>query len=242
MIKDSIRDANLAKKEVSRKEERRKLILEEKPSKFERITLEFNAIYNELLSNVRDRKNNEAQKKFLQLYDIYRKISKESISDKELGIIEQQLKEIAGVIPSEEPPHVALPLAIIAGVLVWALFGSSITGMASVDLDGQMQIGTGIYADSNAVFQASLSKAPSSLSVSGRAFGNKGGNAGRARIYLVDEGRELLVADKTVTNGDAFFIDECIETCRMPELGKSIVTLIIRIENAEVEIDGITYS
>lgn len=222
----------------SRNSERERIMLEEKPANFERLTVEFNAIYNSLLSNIRDRKTTQAQKKFLQLYELYRKISQEDLSDEELKILEQQLKEVSGLVPSEEPPQIALPLAIIAGVLIWALFSPSIIGMAAAG-SGGLQIGTGIFADTNSVFQVALNKAPSRVAVTGRVFGDEGG---RARIYLVDGGKELLIADERVYGGESFFLEECIYTCLLTGFDSKKITLIVRVENAAVEIDGITYN
>ena len=82
----------------SRSSERERIMLEEKPAQFERLTVEFNAIYNELLSNIRDRKTKTAQKKFIKLYSIYRKISSEDLSREELKILEQQESELAGEV------------------------------------------------------------------------------------------------------------------------------------------------
>jgi len=222
---------------TSRSSQREKAMLEEKPAKFERLTIEFNAIYNSLLSNVRDKNVKQSQQKFIQLYEIYRSISKEDLSDEELLILEQQLKEVAGLIPSQEPPKIAMPLTIIAVVMVLTLFGGSITGMVTAETT-DFQTATGIYADGNSVFQIDLGEIPSSVKITGTVLGEEGS---RARIYLVDDGKELLIADEIVNNGESFFLDECIETCFFDDFEKSTITLIVRTEDAAVEIDGISY-
>ena len=71
---------------------------EEKPTSFEKITIEFNLIYNELLATIRDRDTKAAQEKFLKLYEIYRKISSEKLTKEQKKMLEKQLKDVAVLI------------------------------------------------------------------------------------------------------------------------------------------------
>ncbi len=74
---------------------------EEKPTDFERITLEFNMVYNELLSHKRDNDTKLAQQRYLQLYNIYLKICNEGLAKTEQDIIDTKMSDASVLLDSK---------------------------------------------------------------------------------------------------------------------------------------------
>jgi len=112
------------------------IVREEKPTRFEKITLEFNVVYNELLASIRDRDTKAAQEKFMKLYSIYRKISKEKLTKAEIQALERQLMDVADLIPSEEPPMMLMPLLLLVGIItIMFFFEPAIIGLFAYEND-----------------------------------------------------------------------------------------------------------
>ncbi len=239
---------------------REKTIKEEKPTNFERVTIEFNLVYNELLASIRDRDTKAAQQKFIRLYTLYRNLSKENISKAEMQMLEKQLKDAAGMVPSEKPPRLALAILLIIGMssIFILLLDNGITGFTWYDgintgYDGINDEAAGIvntinsitdiYMDAstgkNAVYSLNLENIPASLHISGSVSSK---TAGRARIFLVNGDEYLLVADQKVIEGTVMFDYACIETCKLDNFGKKSITLVAKVDDATLNIAKIGYS
>jgi len=68
---------------------------EEKPADFERITLEYNAIYNQILALVRDRNTKPANEVYSRLCNIYLKIDADSLTKAQKEIIETRMNDVS---------------------------------------------------------------------------------------------------------------------------------------------------
>jgi hypothetical protein len=204
---------------------REKIAKEEKPTNFERVTIEFNLVYNELLASIRDRDTKASQQKFIRLYTLYRKLSKENISKAEMQMLERQLKDAAGLVPSEKPPRLALALLVIIGISsILLLLDNGITGFTGYDeinyeadeslgiINTITNINMGKSTGKNAAYSLSLESIPSSLHISGSVSST---TAGRARIFLVNGDEYLLVTDQKVIEGTVVFDYACVETCKL---------------------------
>jgi len=228
---------------------REKTIKEEKPTNFEKVTIEFNIVYNELLASIRDRDTRAAQEKFIRLYSIYRKLSKKNISKSEMQAVEKQLKDAAGLVPSEKPPRLALAILFAIGISsIFLLLDQGITGFAGYgEIDyqdsGIINAITTIYMDkttsANAAYPLDLENIPASLHISGSVSSR---TAGRARIFLVNGDEYLLVTDQKVAEGTVIFEYACVETCRLENFGKKSITLVAKVDDAELNIAKIGYS
>jgi len=228
---------------------RQKIQREEKPSNFERRTLEFNLVYNELLSSIRDRDTKVAQQKFLALYDIYRKISKGNLSKKDIDLLEKRLKDASGMIPSEKPPKIGMMILLIIGISsIILLYDPSLTGLATYDeinvneLNELAEIELELISYENSVYTFNLDKIPNSISISGIATSE---GEGRVRLYLVGESSNpdsyLLITDQKVSEGTINFDNACVETCTL-DLGRELVTVAAKVDNARLIIDKLSYS
>ena len=78
-----------------------KRIAEEKPTNFEKITIEFNMLYNQLLACVRDRKTRPAQVRYMRLCSLYTKIMEENMTKQQKEIMETRMKDATSLIPSD---------------------------------------------------------------------------------------------------------------------------------------------
>lgn len=225
----------------SAEDERRERVNEEKPDDFEKITLEFNLMYNELLASIRDRDTRAAQEKFLVLYDLYRKISSKNLSKSQKKLLEQQLKNVAGLIPSEEPPRMLMPMLALVGIIaLMFLFRPGITGLAGYE-GGAMAFSynPGISTAEVSVYSLDLEGAPASLSVSGSMTSFYDSTA---RIYLVDGQKYYLVARVSAERESREFERRCIETCELEGASSSGLKLLVEAHNSLLKIDSIDYT
>ena len=231
---------------------REKTIKEEKPTNFERVTIEFNLVYNELLASIRDRDTKASQQKFIRLYTLYRKLSKENISKAEMQMLEKQLKDAAGMVPSEKPPRLALAILLIIGMSsIFILLDNGITGFTGYDEIDYESAGivntintiTDIYMSKttsrNAAYPLSLESIPGSLHISGSVSST---TAGRVRVFLVNDDKYLLVTDQKVSEGTVMFDYACVETCELDNFGKKSITLVAKVDYATLNIAKIGYS
>lgn len=79
----------------------RKRIREEKPTDFEKVSLEFNALYNDVLAFVRDNDRKSAQERYLRMYNLYLKISGENLTKSQKKILDKRIKDASGMVPSQ---------------------------------------------------------------------------------------------------------------------------------------------
>jgi hypothetical protein len=229
---------------------RKAIVKEEKPTNLERVTLEFNLVYNELLASVRDRDTAVAQQKFIMLYNLYRKLSKENLSKAEMDELEKRLKAASSFVPTEKPPKAALMILAIIGI--WSIIGlmnPGITGMAVYEEQADYRINeiidmeVNLAIGENEVLVYNLDKAPSSLSISGRVLSS---SAGIAKVYLVEDALDpnsyKLITSQRVTEGANEFEYACTETCYLENFGKSSVVLVAKVDGALLELNSISYS
>ena len=212
---------------------------EEKPTSFERITIEFNLLYNELLATIRDRDTKAAQEKFLKLYEIYRKISNEKLTKEQKKALEKQLRDISVLIPSERPPQVIKPMLLFVALLAIILvFKPGMTGLA-VQAQQTFSANPEISAAEVSAFELELNGVPVSLAVSGSVTSF---HDTTVRIYLVDGNDYYLAAEKRVNNGKVSIEDMCIETCNMDSISSRKPKLLVEAHNSIVKINKIKYT
>ncbi len=80
---------------------RRKRVKEEKPADFEKITLEFNTVYNNVLALAIDKRKKEARGKYLDLYNIYLRLSNEELTKSQKELLASRITDASALASSK---------------------------------------------------------------------------------------------------------------------------------------------
>ncbi len=81
---------------------RRKRVKEEKPTDFEKITLEFNTMYNKILALAIDKRKREAGKIYSDLHNTYIRLSNEDLTKPQKELLGSRIMDASSLISSQK--------------------------------------------------------------------------------------------------------------------------------------------
>lgn len=181
-----------------------------------------------------------AKQKYQELYSIYQQINDSQLEKIHKEVAYQQLVTSYHLI-QDLKDSTTTPTNIIAIAVVIIL-------VSVVVFINPRMVGLAVFQESisqpvNFEFSQSGSREitfkslPSSLSVSGEFVGD-----GTAKLFAESEGRRMLVFDSTKSNIQATkFTGQCIDTCVLPKVGTTKMTLFAEVDKATLKLNSINY-